>query len=33
MLPAGKVIAAVIAGGFIVIAVWAYFQHTGRVRV
>jgi succinate dehydrogenase / fumarate reductase cytochrome b subunit len=33
LLPAGKVIAAVIAGGFIVIAVWAYFHQTGRVRV
>jgi succinate dehydrogenase / fumarate reductase cytochrome b subunit len=32
--PAGKVIAVVIAAGFIVIAVWAYFHHeTGRVRV
>src|SRR6266550_3034742 len=34
ILPAGKVIAAVIAAGFIVIAVWAYFQQeTARVRV
>jgi succinate dehydrogenase / fumarate reductase, cytochrome b subunit len=34
ILPAGKVIAALIAAAFIVIAVWAYFQHeTGRVRV
>ena len=33
ILPAGKVIAAVIAAGFIVIAVWAYFHQTGRVRV
>jgi succinate dehydrogenase / fumarate reductase cytochrome b subunit len=33
ILPAGKVIAALIAGGFIVIAVWAYFQQSGRVRV
>jgi len=34
ILPAGKVIAAVIAAGFIVIAVWAYFQQeAGRVRV
>jgi succinate dehydrogenase / fumarate reductase cytochrome b subunit len=34
ILPAGKVIAVLIAGGFIVIAVWAYFQQaTGRVRV
>jgi succinate dehydrogenase / fumarate reductase cytochrome b subunit len=34
ILPAGKVIAVLIAAGFIVIAVWAYFQQeTGRVRV
>jgi succinate dehydrogenase cytochrome b subunit len=33
ILPAGKVIAVAIAAGFIVIALWAYFQQTGRVRV
>jgi succinate dehydrogenase / fumarate reductase cytochrome b subunit len=33
IVPAGKVIAVAIAAGFIVIAVWAYFQQTGRVRV
>jgi succinate dehydrogenase / fumarate reductase cytochrome b subunit len=33
ILPAGKVIAVVIAAGFIVIAVWAYFQQAARVRV
>jgi succinate dehydrogenase / fumarate reductase cytochrome b subunit len=34
ILPAGKVIAVLIAAGFIVIAVWAFFQQeTGRVRV
>jgi succinate dehydrogenase / fumarate reductase cytochrome b subunit len=33
LLVAGKVIAVLIAGGFIVIAVWAYLNHGGRVRV
>ena len=33
MLPAGKVVAVVIAAGFIVIAVWAYFHQTARLRV
>lgn len=33
LLAAGKVIAVLIAGGFMVIAVWAYLSHTGRVRV
>jgi succinate dehydrogenase / fumarate reductase cytochrome b subunit len=33
ILPAGKAIAVAIAAVFIVIAVWAYFQQTGRVRV
>jgi succinate dehydrogenase / fumarate reductase cytochrome b subunit len=34
ILPAGKVIAVLIAAGFILIAVWAYFhQQTGQVRV
>jgi hypothetical protein len=31
-LAAGKLIAALIAGAFIVIAVWAYVSQTGRVR-
>jgi len=33
LLTAGKVFAVAIAGGFIVIAVWVYLQHGGRVRV
>lgn len=33
VLAAGKVAAVVIAGGFMVIAVWVYLQHGGRVRV
>jgi succinate dehydrogenase / fumarate reductase cytochrome b subunit len=30
---AGRVLAVVIAGGFIVIAIWAYFSGTGRVQL
>jgi succinate dehydrogenase / fumarate reductase cytochrome b subunit len=33
VLAAGKVAAVVIAGGFMVIAVWVYLQQGGRVRV
>jgi len=33
LMAAGKVFAVAIAGGFMVIAVWVYFQHGGRVRV
>ncbi len=33
LLAAGKVIAVLIAGGFMIIAVWAYVSHAGRVRV
>ncbi len=33
ILPAGKVMAVLIAGGFIVIAVWVYMSQSGRVRV
>jgi succinate dehydrogenase / fumarate reductase cytochrome b subunit len=33
VLAAGKLIAALIAGAFIVIAVWAYVSQTGRVRI
>lgn len=33
LLVAGKVIAVLIAGGFIVIAVWAYLTQGGQVRV
>jgi succinate dehydrogenase / fumarate reductase cytochrome b subunit len=33
LLVAGKVIAVLIAGSFIVIAVWAYVTQGGRVRV
>jgi succinate dehydrogenase / fumarate reductase cytochrome b subunit len=33
LLTAGKVIAVLIAGTFIVIAVWAYLTQGGRVRV
>jgi succinate dehydrogenase / fumarate reductase, cytochrome b subunit len=30
---AGRVLAVVIAGGFILIALWAYFVQPGQVRV
>ena len=33
LLVAGKVVAVLIAGSFIVIAVWAYITQGGRVRV
>src|SRR6266850_1925372 len=33
ILPAGKVIAVAIAGGFMIIAVWVYLHQGGRVRV
>jgi succinate dehydrogenase / fumarate reductase cytochrome b subunit len=33
VLAAGKIAAVIIAGGFMVIAVWVYLQHGGRVRV
>jgi len=33
LLVAGKVLAVLIAGGFMVIAAWAYAQQPGRVRV
>jgi succinate dehydrogenase / fumarate reductase cytochrome b subunit len=33
LLIAGKIIAVLIAGSFIVIAVWAYVTQGGRVRV
>ena len=33
LLVAGKIIAIAIAGAFSVIALWAYFGHTGQVRV
>jgi succinate dehydrogenase / fumarate reductase cytochrome b subunit len=33
LLVAGKVVAVMIAGTFMVIAVWAYLSQTGRVRV
>ena len=33
ILPAGRVMAVLIAGGFIVIAVWVYMSQSGRVRV
>ena len=33
ILPGGKVIAVLIAGGFIVIAVWVYMSQSGRIRV
>jgi succinate dehydrogenase / fumarate reductase cytochrome b subunit len=33
LLLAGKALAVLIAGGFIVIAVWAYFAQAGRVPV
>ena len=33
LLVAGKVLAVLIAGAFMVIAVWAYMQQGGRVRV
>ena len=33
LLVAGKVVAVLIAGGFIVIALWAYLTQGGRVRV
>jgi succinate dehydrogenase / fumarate reductase cytochrome b subunit len=33
ILKAGKVLAVLIAGGFIVIAVWAYFVQPGRVQL
>jgi succinate dehydrogenase / fumarate reductase cytochrome b subunit len=32
-LAAAKLLAVIIAGGFIVIAVWVYLQHGGRIRV
>ena len=32
LLVAGKVLAVLIAGAFIVIAVWAYMQHGGQVH-
>ena len=32
LLTAGKLFAVAIAGGFIIIAVWVYLQHGGRVR-
>jgi succinate dehydrogenase / fumarate reductase cytochrome b subunit len=33
VLAAGKVAAVLIAGGFMIIAVWVYLQQSGRVRV
>lgn len=33
VLVAGKIIAVLIAGGFMVIALWAYLSHGGRVHV
>ena len=33
VLAAGKIVATLIAVGFIVIAVWVYMQHGGRIRV
>jgi succinate dehydrogenase / fumarate reductase cytochrome b subunit len=33
ILVAGKILAVLIAGGFILIAVWAYFSQTGQVHV
>jgi succinate dehydrogenase / fumarate reductase cytochrome b subunit len=33
LLAAAKLLAVIIAGGFIVIAVWVYLQHGGRIRV
>ncbi|HVZ22060.1 MAG TPA: succinate dehydrogenase cytochrome b subunit [Vicinamibacterales bacterium] len=33
ILAAGKIIAVLIAGGFMIIAVWAYMQHGGQVHV
>ena len=33
LLAAGKAIAILLAGGFIVIALWAHFSQSGRVRV
>jgi succinate dehydrogenase / fumarate reductase cytochrome b subunit len=32
-MKAGRVLAVVIAGGFIVIAIWAYFSQAGRVQL
>jgi succinate dehydrogenase / fumarate reductase cytochrome b subunit len=33
LLATGKVFAVLIAGGFMVIAVWVYLQHGGRIRI
>jgi succinate dehydrogenase / fumarate reductase cytochrome b subunit len=33
ILMAGKVLAVLIAGGFILIVLWAYFTQTGQVQV
>jgi succinate dehydrogenase / fumarate reductase, cytochrome b subunit len=33
VLAAGKIVATLIAVGFMVIAVWVYMQHSGRIRV
>ena len=32
VLAAGKILATLIAVGFMVIAVWVYLQHGGRIR-